>query len=293
MSLEERRRWIDPSDAMLSLSAQCVLLQLARSSWYYEPVAVSAEDQRLMELIDEQYTKTPFYGSRKMALFLRSLEYEINRKHVQRLMRTMGIEGLCPGPNTSRRRMDHVVYPYLLRGMVIDRPNQVWGIDITYLRLLRGFAYLVAILDWYSRYVIAWRISNSLETTFCVEALEEALEHTSPEILNSDQGCQFTSQPFTRPLLMRNIRISMDSRGRAFDNIFVERLWRTVKYEEVYLKGYHTMSEAHAGLTNYFHFYNHERFHQALAYRTPWDIYRAASPERRLSFQLPGQKTET
>jgi len=257
----------------LSLQQQCKILDLNRSSWYYQPVEVSCEDLILMNLIDEQYTKAPFYGSRRMVAFLNHLKYSVNRKRVQRLMQQMGIQGICPGPNTSRRRADHAVYPYLLKGLLIERPNQVWGVDITYIRLLKGFAYLVAILDWFSRYVLAWRLSNSLETRFCIEALEAALEKGKPEIFNSDQGCQFTSLEFTGQLLKKEIAISMDSRGRAFDNIFVERLWRSVKYEEVYLKGYQTMTEAEKGLRNYFNFYNQERFHQALDYRTPQEVY--------------------
>lgn len=226
-----------------------------------------------MNLIDKQYTKTPFYGSRKMVVFLVGRGYEVNRKRVQRLMREMGIAGICPGPNTSLRRQEHAIYPYLLRGLSIRWPNQVWGADITYIRLLGGFVYLVAILDWYSRYVLAWRLSNSLESLFCVEALEEALKQGSPDIFNTDQGCQFTSEDFTKRLKQEEIRISMDSRGRVFDNIFVERLWRTVKYEDVYLKGYRSMMEAQRGLKEYFQFYNHERFHQALDYKTPAHVY--------------------
>jgi len=204
-----------------------------------------------------------------MVIFLRTQGRSVNRKRVQRLMRLMGIHGICPGPNTSRRRLEHVVYPYLLRGVVIERPNQVWSADITYIRLMRGFAYLVAILDWFSRYVLSWRLSNSLETAFCTEALEEALGKGSPDIFNTDQGCQFTSQDFTGRLKSQEIQISMDSRGRAFDNIFVERLWRSVKYEDVYPKGYQARTEAQEGLNQYFQFYNDERFHQSLQYRTP------------------------
>ncbi len=227
----------------------------------------------LMNRIDEEYTRHPFYGSRKMVVFLNQRGHSVNRKRIQRLMREMGIQGICPGPNTSRRRIEHAVYPYLLKGLLITRPNQVWSADITYIRLTRGFAYLVAILDWYSRYVLSWRLSNSLETAFCTEALEEALKQGTPEIFNTDQGCQFTSQDFTRLLQERDIRISMDSRGRAFDNIFTERLWRTVKYEDVYIQGYQTMIEAQPGLGKYFPFYNDERFHQSLGYRTPSAVH--------------------
>lgn len=226
-----------------------------------------------MNLIDEEYTRHPFYGSRKMVVFLGGRGYTVNRKRIQRLMRLMGIQGICPGPNTSRRRMEHAVYPYLLKGLAIEGPNRVWSADITYIRLSRGFAYLVAILDWFSRYVLSWKLSNSLETTFCTEALDEALSQASPEIFNTDQGCQFTSQDFIVRLQEREVRISMDSRGRAFDNIFNERLWRSVKYEDVYLKGYQTMPEAQEGLGKYFQFYNDERFHQALNYKTPHEVY--------------------
>lgn len=227
----------------------------------------------MMKLIDGEYTRRPFYGSRKVVVFLEKQGHEVNRKRVQRLMRVMGIHGICPGPNTSRRRIEHAVYPYLLRGITIARPNQVWSADITYIHLARGFAYLVAILDWFSRYVLSWRLSNSLETAFCVEALEEALGKATPEIFNTDQGCQFTSQGFIVQLQERDIRISMDSRGRAFDNIFNERLWRSVKYEDVYLKGYQTVPEAREGLGEYFPFYNDKRFHQALGYQTPSAVH--------------------
>jgi putative transposase len=267
---------MNADDQIFSLTRQCTLLGLSRSTFYYRPTSPNAEDVLFMNLIDEQYTQTPFYGSRKMVVFLREEGYSVNRKRVQRLMRFMGIQGVCPGPNTSRRRQEHAVYPYLLNGLRIDRPNQVWSADITYIRLIQGFAYLVAILDWFSRYVLAWRLSNSLETAFCLEALGEALKNAKPEIFNTDQGGQFTSEDFTGRLLGENVQISMDSRGRAFDNIFVERLWRTVKYEDVYLRGYSTMPEAHTGLESYFRFYNHKRFHQALDYRTPHDVYQAA-----------------
>lgn len=227
-----------------------------------------------MNAIDEEYTRHPFYGSRKMVVYLEDQGYAaVNRKRVQRLMRAMGIQGLCPGPNTSKRRREHSVYPYLLKGLVITQPGQVWSADITYIRLSRGFAYLVAVMDWFSRYVLSWRLSNSLETRFCIEALEEALGRGVPEIFNTDQGCQFTSQGFVVPLQEREVRISMDSCGRAYDNIFTERLWRSVKYEEVYPKGYQTMGEATEGLTEYFRFYNDERFHQSLAYRRPAEVH--------------------
>lgn len=273
MKIEERWKWIDPHKGALSLKRQCLVLGLARSSWYYQSVVASAADSVLLNLIDEEYTKRPFYGSRKILVYLRGLGYVINRKRVCRLMRVLGISGIIPGPNTSKRNQAHKVYPYLLTGLEIVRPNQVWSTDITYIRLVNGFAYLVAVLDWYSRYVLAWRLSNSLETCFCMEALEASLKGGTPEIFNTDQGVQFTSEEFTGLLKERQIRISMDSKGRALDNIFVERLWRSVKYEDVYLKGYETMSEAREGLGHYFRFYNNERYHQSLEYKTPWEVY--------------------
>jgi putative transposase len=273
LSEDERWSWIDPDSKRLSLTGQCELLDLARSSWYYRPVAPDAAEIRLLNLIDEEYTRRPFYGSRKLLVYLRGLGHEINRKRVQRLMGILGISGITPGPNTSKRNQAHKVYPYLLTGVVIERPDQVWSTDITYIRMAHGFAYLVAVLDWYSRYVLAWRLSNSLETQFCLEALEESLKCGTPDIFNTDQGVQFTSEEFTGFLKGQKIQISMDSKGRALDNIFVERLWRSVKYEDVYLKGYETMSEAYDGLKAYFWFYNNERFHQSLGYKTPREVY--------------------
>ena len=228
-----------------------------------------------MELIDAQYTRRPFYGTRRMVVYLKAQGHAVNRKRVQRLMRVLGLAGMAPGPNTSKAHPQHKVYPYLLRGMAITPPNQVWSTDITDIRLAHGFAYLVAIIDWYSRRVLAWRLSNSLEAGFCVDCLEEALRaHGQPEIFNTDQGSQFTSDTFTRVLLRAGINISMDGRGRALDNIFVERLWRSVKYEDVYLKGYASLPELLLGLTEYFAFYNAERPHQSLGNRTPDEVYR-------------------
>jgi putative transposase len=232
----------------------------------------------LCRLIDEQYTNRLFYGSRRMVIHLGELGYRTNRKHVQRLMRRMGLAGMAPGPNTSRSHPQHKVYPYLLRGLAIERPNHVWSTDITYIRLARGFAYLVAILDWYSRKVLAWDLSNSLEAMFCVACLEEALRHYDrPSIFNTDQGSQFTSEAFTGVLESTGVAISMDGRGWALDNIFVERLWRSVKHEDVYLKGYATMDELRLGLGEYFAFYNTERPHQGLEYRTPSAVYRSGT----------------
>lgn len=264
---------IKKEDSVLSFRHQCDLLDINRSSFYYQPYPVDEEDQVLMNLMDEEYTRHPFYGSRKLLIYLRGKGYVINRKRVQRLMGFLGISGIIPGPNTSKRNQAHKVYPYLLKGLEIVRPNQVWSTDITYIRLVHGFVYLVAVIDWYSRYILAWRLSNSLETSFCLEALEESLTIGTPEIFNTDQGVQFTSDEFMGCLKDRQIKISMDSKGRALDNIFVERFWRSLKYEDVYLKNYETMSQAHSGLKSYFHFYNQERFHQALNYKMPYQVY--------------------
>ena len=220
--------------------------------------------------------RTPFYGSRRMTAILKRDGYEVNRKRVQRLMREMGIEALYPKRKTSVGDAEHKVYPYLLRGLEIERPNQVWSTDITYIPMRRGFLYLVAVLDWYSRYVLSWGVSNSLEKSFCIEALERALEKGLPEIFNTDQGSQFTSVEFTERVLEAGMRMSMDGRGRALDNVFVERLWRSVKYEEVYLKDYQSGAEAVAGLGSYLKYYNEERPHQGLGYRTPWEVHYAA-----------------
>lgn len=269
-----RRAWIE-RDAVLAVSRQCELAGVARS-WVYGAVGEVLDelDLRLLELIDAQYTQRPFYGSRRMVLYLQEQGHAVNRKRVQRLMRVLGLAGMAPGPNTSRPHPQHKIYPYLLRGVAVVRPNQVWSTDITYIRLEHGFAYLVAIIDWYSRRVLAWRVSNTLEAEFCVDCLEDALRtHGRPEIFNSDQGSQFTSEAFTGVLRREGIAISMDGRGRALDNIFVERLWRTVKYEDIYLKGYASLSELRLGLTEYFAFYNGERPHQSLGNRTPDAVY--------------------
>jgi len=263
----------------VSVTQQCVLAGVSRATVYAQqkPRPVDESDLLFSRLIDEEYTRRPFYGSRKMVIFLKETGHSVNRKRVQRLMRQMGLAGMAPGPNTSRPHPEHKVYPYLLRGVLVVRPNQVWSTDITYIRLAHGFAYLVAIIDWYSRRVLSWRISNSMEAIFCVDCLDEALRiHGKPEIFNSDQGSQFTSGGFTGVLKRENIVISMDGRGRAFDNIFVERLWRSVKHEDVYLKGYATMGELVLGLTEYFVFYNGERPHQSLGQKTPELVYRTA-----------------
>jgi putative transposase len=245
------------------------LLGLARSTCYYRPAGESAENLALMRAIDEQYLRSPFYGSRKLAVVLGA-----NRKRVQRLMRVMGIEAIYSKRRTTWPGAGHKIYPYLLRNVEVTRPDQVWAGDITYVPLRHGFLYLVAVMDWYSRCVLSWRLSNTLTGSFCLEALDEALAHAQPEIFNSDQGSQFTATAFTSRLESAGVAISMDGRGRAIDNVFVERLWRSVKYEEVYLKDYVDGWQADESLGEYFRFYNQERIHQALGYRTPWEIYR-------------------
>ncbi len=259
----------------MSIGRQCELLGLARSSYYYEPMPESEEDLLLMRLLDEQYTKTPFYGHRKMMVHLADHGYAVDRKRVRRLMQRLGLETIYPKPRLSRPGEPSVRYPYLLRGVSIDRIDHVWSSDITYIRLARGFVYLAAIIDWFSRYVLAWELSTTLDTSFCLDALDRALRAGQPQIFNTDQGVQFTSQEWTSRLRSAQIRISWDGRGRALDNVFVERLWRSVKYEEVYIKDYQTVSDARNGLTQYFHFYNNERYHQALDYQTPCAVYRS------------------
>ena len=273
-SVEQKRQMIELAHPQLSLRRQCQLLGLARSGLYDEPCGESAENLRLCRWLDEQYTRTPFYGIRRMTAWLGRQGYVVNHKRVQRLLRLMGLEAIYQKPRLSQPATGHRVYPYLLRGVNIDRVNQVWSTDITYIRLLHGFIYLVAIIDWYSRYVLAWEISLTLESDFCISALERALYLGQPEIFNSDQGVQFTSTALTERLLTRSIRISMDGRGRALDNITVVRLWRSVKYEEVYLHDYQSVPEAVLGLGRYFNFYNGERLHQALNYQTPAAVYR-------------------
>jgi len=259
----------------VSLRRQCELLRLSRSGLYYEPEPGSAEDLAFMRRIDELHLKYPFYGSRKIAEALKAEGHEVNRKRIQRLMRQMGLEAIAPKPGTSRRAREHPVYPYLLRGLEISRPNQVWAADITYIPLARGFVYLIAIMDWYSRRVLSWRLSNTLDADFCVDALREALgRFGAPAIFNTDQGAQFTSETFTSVLRERSVKISMDGKGRCIDNVFVERLWRSLKHEEVYLHAYDDMREARAGIARYLSFYNDERPHQALGYQTPAAFYR-------------------
>jgi len=255
------------------VNQQCALLGLARSSYYYEPQPESEYNLELMRLIDEQYLRRPFYGSRRMMEWLKGQGYLVCRDRVRRLMRLMGIEAIYPKPRLSIRDKEHCIYPYLLRDLTIDHPDQVWVADITYIRLRRGFAYLVAVMDWYSRYVLSWELSLTLETDFCVAALNRALNGRAPEIFNTDQGSQFTSDVFTGRLKEAGVKISMDGRGRVFDNIMIERLWRSVKYEDVYLQDYEDCLDARKGLSEYFLFYNHERPHQTLGSIPPFAIY--------------------
>ena len=270
------------SDDLMSVRRQCRLLGLHRWGVYYQPVPAAADDLELMRLIDEQYLRTPFYGSRQMTLWLREKQdRSINRKRVQRLMRLMGLEGIAPGPSTSRPHPEHKVYPYLLRGVEVTRANHVWATDITYVPMARGFAYLVAIIDWHSRMVLAWRLSNTLDTSFCVDALEEAIRHWgTPEIFNTDQGAQFTAKQWIDVLQKHDVKISMDGKGRCLDNVFVERLWRTVKYEEIYLHAYDDLVEARAHLRRYFGFYNDERPHTAHRGSPPSAAYYASLAEQ-------------
>jgi putative transposase len=271
--VERRRAAVDRRHPSLSVVRQCQLLDISRSGLYYQPVEVSEEDLTLMKLIDRQYLATPFYGARRIAAWLRNQEYHINRKHVRRLMQVMGLKAIYRRPRTSQPAPGHKIYPYLLNGMKITRPNQVWAADITYIPMARGFLYLVAIIDWYSRFVLSWCLSNTLDDSFCVEALEGALSKGRPDIFNTDQGAQFTGEAFTVLLAHHGVRISMDGKGRYSDNLFIERLWRTVKYEEVYLKAYQDGRDARVGIGDYFRFYNAERPHQALGYLTPAEVF--------------------
>jgi putative transposase len=258
----------------MPITRQCRILQLSRSSVYYRAVPIPEADLALMRRIDELHLKLPFFGSRKIRDQLHREGYNVNRKKVQRLMRLMGIAALYPKRRTSLPDRGHKIYPYLLRDMTIDRPNQVWCADICYIPMARGFLYLVAIMDWASRRVLSWRLSNTMDTDFCVDALEEALgRYGTPEIFNTDQGAQFTSDSFTRVLLDAGVRISMDGKGRWIDNVFIERLWRSLKYEEVYLKAYETVDEAVRGIRDYFELYNHQRPHQSLGRLTPSEVY--------------------
>jgi putative transposase len=267
---------VDREEGEFSIRSQCDLLGVSRASLYYEPAGESEENLRLMRLIDEQYTRTPFFGSRRMLVRLREQGYEVNRKRVTRLMELLGIAAVYPQPKLSQPGEGHKIYPYLLEGVEVQRVNQVWSTDITYIRMAGGFVYLVAVMDWFSRLVLSWSLSVTLELDFCLAALQQALRRGRPEIFNSDQGSQFTSEKFTGALEARGIAVSMDGRGRCLDNIFIERLWRSLKYEEVYLKDYRVVPEAQAGIGRWFQFYNHERPHQALRYRTPAAVYQGA-----------------
>jgi putative transposase len=264
---------IEPAHGQLSVRQQCALLGLNRATYYYEPVGESALNLALMRLIDEQYMRTPFYGWPRMTVWLQQQGHAVNHKRVQRLMQKMGIQALYPKPALSKPHPEHKIYPYLLRGVEITQPDQVWSADITYLPLHNGFLYLVAVIDWFSRYVLAWQLSNTLDGAFCVDVLHQALQVGRPDIFNTDQGVQFTASAFTTVLEKAEIQISMDDKGRALDNIFIERLWRSVKYEDVYLNDYATGPALFVGLTRYFSFYNQERPHQSLNYRTPAAVY--------------------
>jgi len=280
MNRAERLALVDHDDPVLQVTAQCRLLKVARSTLYYQAVPVGSDELAVMRLIDELHLEYPFYGSRRMAVVLRDDGWAVNRKRAQRLMRVMGLEAIYQKPNTSRSHPDHKVYPYLLRGLIIDRPNQVWCADITYVPMAKGFVYLVAVMDWFSRRVLAWRLSITMETDFCVDALREAMErHGRPEIFNTDQGVQFTSAAFLDELSGQGVQISMDGKGRFLDNIFIERLWRSLKYEEVYIKAYGSVAEARQGIGGWLGFYNEKRPHQALDYRTPRAVHEAAACE--------------
>jgi putative transposase len=273
MRVEAKRALVEADHPTISQRRQCALLGVARSGLYYQPAAPTPDTVAVLHALDALYTAYPFYGSRRMVIELRQQGYGVNRKRICRLMRELGLTAIYPGPRTTIPHSGHTVYPYLLRGVAITAVNQVWSTDITYIRLHGGFIYLTAVIDWFSRYVLSWELSNTLEGAFCLSALERALRTGTPQIFNTDQGAQYTSQDFTGCLLDAGVRISMDGRGRALDNVFVERLWRSVKYEEVYLKEYASMSDAVAGIGAYFRFYNTRRPHQALNYRTPDAVY--------------------
>jgi putative transposase len=270
---------IEPAHPVLCVTRQCALLGLPRASYYHRPRPEPAANLALMRVIDETYLAYPFFGSRQMTRWLRRQGHEVNRKRVQRLMRQMGLEAIYRKPNLSRAQPGHRLYPYLLRDLPVTRPNRVWASDITYVPVQGGYAYLCAVLDWHSRCVLAWELSNTLDASFCVRAVQRALAtHGTPEIFNSDQGCQFTSTEFTGLLLARGVKLSMDGKGRCLDNVFVERLWRTVKYEEVYLKSYVSLVDAHAQLDRFFRFYNERRPHSSLDDATPAEVYKATLP---------------
>jgi putative transposase len=278
LTIDQKRQAIEPAYRKIPMIRQCELLGLNRSSLYYKAQGETDYNERLMKLIDEQYVKTPFYGIAKMTEWLRLEGHAVNHKRVRRLMRQMGLEAVYPRRKRGLSIPDtqHKIYSYLLRNVEITQPNQVWSADITYIRMYRGWLYLVAVMDWFSRYVLSWELSITLESDFCVSALNAALSQGIPDIFNTDQGSQFTSMDFTNTLLKAGVQISMDGKGRVFDNIFIERLWRSVKVEEVYLRDYQTIAEAQYYLSRYFEFYNNERLHQALGYRSPAEVYGVA-----------------
>jgi putative transposase len=278
-----KQSMVESSHPDLSIRTQCDLLSLARSTYYYEPAGETALNLELMRRLDELYMQAPFYGVPQMTKTLRRQGFVVNPKRIRRLMRLMGLQAVGPRPKTSKPAPEHKIYPYLLKGVEIVQPNQVWATDITYIPMTRGFMYLVAVMDWYSRYVLSWQISNTMDVSFCLLALEEALHKATPKVFNSDQGAQFTSLAFTERLLDAKVQISMDGRGRFWENIFIERLWRTVKYEHIYLNDYDSGFDLVAGLDNYFHFYNTQRPHASLDDRTPWEAYSGCCAAPRLS----------
>lgn len=274
LSKKERRKLVDPNEKGISIRRQCNLLGISVSGQYYKPKGESEENIEIMRLMDMQYTETPYYGVLRMQAHIRSLEYEVNAKRIRRLMRIMGLDAIYSKPNLSKPNKAHKKYPYLLRNVIIDRVDQVWSMDITYIPMKKGFMYLTAIIDWHSRYVLSWRLSNTLEGAFCREALEESLAGNKPEIFNTDQGTQFTSNEFQEILANeKDIKVSMDGKGRALDNIFIERFWRSLKYEYVYLHSQSDGKELYQGIKSYIDFYNNRRVHQSLGYKTPAEVY--------------------
>jgi putative transposase len=284
LSVEEKIKLIDADHSQLSISRQCILLDLNRSSYYYDKQPLTAEQLNLIRLIDERYTQYPAEGARRLAKWLKQQGYSVGRYQVSRLMKIMGIEAIYPKPDTSApARKPHKIYPYLLSEMEVSYPDQVWCSDITYVRLRSGFCYLTVIMDWYSRYVLSWELSTTLDSQFCVTALERALRQATCDIMNSDQGAQYTSRDWIETLKSRHISISMDGKGRCYDNIFVERLWRTVKYECLYLQEFDSPREVEKVLEKYFYYYNHERLHQSLDYQTPYSVYSNNSLKRSIT----------
>lgn len=290
---------IEPDNRNISVRRQCEVLDINRSSLFYKKADADALDEELMTLIDKKYLQAPFLGSRRMTEYLKKVGFKVNRKRVQRLMRLMGIQAIYTKPRTSKPNKENKIYPYLLRNLNIEKPDQVWCSDITYIPMRKGFLYLVAVMDWHSRYVVSWRLSNSMDVTFCTEALDDALAQGIPEIFNTDQGSQFTSDDFTDILKEKKVAISMDGKGRYLDNIFIERLWRSLKYEEVYLKAYEDIKQARVSIAEWIRFYNFERQHQSLGYRTPWEVYQNIQKEEQknidhaVSYVIPFEKDTT